>query len=277
MKSGLVAQRIAKRMTRWVGLYWGESFPFYYVSEHPKSGGSWLARMVSDYLQLPFPQYVRLPIAFRSVILNHWQYDPRMRRVFYLYRDGRDVMVSMYFHHLRMLRTAQNSRPRRIERTYERLFGKNFDPDDVVRHLPRFVEHEFAHPGRGTPLNWRDHVQDWLRAEGSGSVTYLSYEELQRDCGATLGKALESMTGEAVDPWRLETTVEKMSMKRQTGRDPGGGDRTQHARKGIVGDWKNYFSQEAAERFNELAGDLLVQLGYERDRSWVERYTYPTS
>lgn len=275
MKSGLVAQRLAKKLTRWIGVNWGESFPFYYVSEHPKSGGSWLARMVSDYLQLPFPQYVRLPIAFRCVILNHWQYHPRMRRVFYLHRDGRDVMVSMYFHHLRMLRDPHNLRPRRIERTYERLFGKNFDPDDVVRHLPRFVEHEFAHPGRGTPLNWRDHVEGWLQAEGTGSVTYLSYEDLKRDCGATFGKAIEDLTGEAVDPWRLETTVEKMSMKRQTGRDPGGGDRTQHTRKGIVGDWKNFFTREAAERFNELAGDTLVKLGYEEDKDWVDRYTYP--
>ncbi len=276
MRVGPIAQRVAKRVTRWIGVHWGETFPFYYVSEHPKSGGSWLAKMVSDYLQLPFPQFTRLPIGFSCVILNHWRYDPRMRRAFYLYRDGRDVMVSLYFHHLHMGRHSQNPVPRRITRTYEKLFGKSFDPGDIVRNLPRFIEHEFTNPGRGTTLNWRQHVEDWLRAQGTGNVTYLSYEGLREDCEATLGRALEDLIDEEIDPWRLSTTVEKMSMKRQTGRDPGGGDRTQHTRKGIVGDWKNYFCREAAEIFNEHAGDTLVRLGYEGDLRWVDRYSYPT-
>ena len=40
-------------------------------------------------------------------------------------------------------------------------------------------------------------------------------------------------------------------------------------RKGIVGDWKNYFNKEAREIFNHYAGDQLIKLGYEKDRSWV--------
>jgi len=40
-------------------------------------------------------------------------------------------------------------------------------------------------------------------------------------------------------------------------------------RKGIVGDWKNHFSQEARERFHHYAGESLLQLGYEPDSDWV--------
>lgn len=275
MRSGLLAQRLAKKMTRSIGVHWGESFPFYYVTEHPKSGGSWLAKMVSDYLQLPFPQFSRLPLGFSCVILNHWPYHRQLKRVTYLYRDGRDVMVSYYFHHMHMSRHADNPVPRRIARTYERLLGKNFDPDDVVRHMPRFIEHEFAHPGRGTAVNWRDHVDGWFRAEGTGAVTYVSYEELLRDCRAALTRVVEAVSGEAVDTWRLETTIEKMSMKRQTGRDRGESKIDQHSRKGVAGDWKTYFSREAAEVFNDVAGDTLVRLGYETDKGWVDRYTPP--
>ncbi len=276
MNARLIAEKLAWHATRQIGVRWGESFPFYYVTEHPKSGGAWLAGMVGDYLQLPFPRHAVLPLAFACVIQNHWRYHPRLRRVFYLYRDGRDVMTSYYFHRVRTARHSDRPGRAGMGRTYDKLFGEGYDPADVVRHMPRFIEFEFTHAGRGTPLNWRDHIEDWHRPESGGRVTYLSYEELRRDCAGALGRALEAVTGEAVDRWRLEATVEKMSMKRQTGRDPGQADPAHFVRKGIVGDWRNHFSREAAEVFNHLAGDALVRLGYERDRGWVERYEYPT-
>lgn len=276
MNARLVAEKAAAQVTRWIGIRWGESFPFYYVAEFPKSGGTWLARMVGDYLQLPFPQYSLLPLAFSCVVQTFSSYHPALRRVFYIYRDGRDVMASLYFDRLRIARHARRPGSASIARTYEKLLGKDYDPADIVRHLPRFIEFEFAHPGRGTPLSWRDHVEGWYRPEASGPRAYLSYEELRRDCAGALGRAIEAVTGEPADPWRIETTVEKMSMKRATGRDPGQGDPTQHIRKGVVGDWRNHFSREAAEVFDHLAGDTLVRLGYEADRGWVDRYRYPT-
>lgn len=271
-----LAQKLSTETTRQIAVRWGDSFPFYYVSEYPKSGGAWLAQMVGDYLQLPFPRHILLPLGFSCVVQNHWRCHPRLRRVFYLYRDGRDVMTSFYFHHIRMARHVGGPTAGHIRRTYEKLFGKNYDPQDVVRHMPRFIEYEFAHPGRGTALNWRDHIEDWHRPEISDRVTYLSYEDLREDCVGALSRAIGEITGEAIDGWQIETTVEKMSMKRQTGRDPGQSDVTQHARKGIVGDWQSYFSREAAEIFDELAGDTLVRLGYETDRGWVDHYKYQT-
>jgi hypothetical protein len=276
MNTRLVAEKLSQLVTRQIGLRWGERIPFYYVCEHPKSGGTWLARMVADYLQLPFPQHSFLPIGFRSVVKNHLRYDPRLRRVFYLYRDGRDVMVSLYYDRVRTARHAERPGSKYIGSTYERLFGKDYDPGDIVAHLPRFIEYEFAHPGRGTPLNWRDHVEDWGAPDGHPTISYLSYEELSSDCGGTLGRALHQVTGEQIDPWQISVTVEKMSMARQTGRQPGEGDITQHIRKGVVGDWKNYFSREAAQLFDHLAGDTLVHLGYEADRNWIDRYEYPS-
>ena len=269
-----LAERLAKGSTRWIAARWGETFPFFYVSEHPKSGGTWLAKMVSDYLELPFPRFTLLPIAFSAVIQNHWEYDPRLRRVFYVYRDGRDVMTSFYFDRIRVARHTDRPGCRRLARTYERLFGRDYDPGEVVRHLPRFIEHEFANPGRGTPVNWKDHIAGWNAPDDRPHIAYLSYEQLIEDCAGTLARAVEQLTGKPADDWRIETTVEKMSMQRQTGRKPGEADISQHARKGIVGDWRNHFSREAAEVFDELAGDTLVTLGYEPDRGWVDRYEY---
>jgi len=39
-------------------------------------------------------------------------------------------------------------------------------------------------------------------------------------------------------------------------------------RHGAVGDWKRYFTDDTRRWFKEGAGELLVELGYERDANW---------
>jgi len=269
-----LAIRTSKQITKWIGVHWGERFPMYFVSEHPKSGGTWVSRMVADYLQAPFPQMSIFPIGCRAVIQNMWTYDPRLRNVFYVYRDGRDVMTSFFFDRLRIARHSNAPARKRIDRTYRKLLGENYDAADSVRLLPRFMEYEFQNPGRGAPVNWPDHVTSWYDPDNRPHLAYLSYEGLLEDCAGTLGRAIERITGEPIDDWRLSTTVEKFSMRRLAGRKRGEEDPSQHIRKGVAGDWKNHFSREAAEVFNDYAGDALVMLGYEQDRGWIDRYDY---
>lgn len=39
-------------------------------------------------------------------------------------------------------------------------------------------------------------------------------------------------------------------------------------REGKIGSWKKYFTQEQIELFKKEAGDLLIELGYEKDQNW---------
>ncbi len=39
-------------------------------------------------------------------------------------------------------------------------------------------------------------------------------------------------------------------------------------RKGVIGDWRNHFRAEHREIFKAVAGDVLIDLGYERDSDW---------
>ena len=39
-------------------------------------------------------------------------------------------------------------------------------------------------------------------------------------------------------------------------------------RKGAIGDWRNHFTDEHKAAFKDIAGDLLVELGYESDLDW---------
>jgi hypothetical protein len=65
--------------------------------------------------------------------------------------------------------------------------------------------------------------------------------------------------------------VESASFEKRSGRKRGQDDYAlDHGkhRKGIAGDWQNVFTERDKEIFKEAAGDLLIELGYERDDGW---------
>ncbi len=268
-------RRISNQITRQIVLRAGDAFPMYVISEYPKSGGTWLGRMVADVLRIPFPRHTNMPLAMTCVVHNHWKFDPRLKnRTIYLYRDGRDVMVSFYFHRMRWIeKGARHYRKRAAE--YERLFGRGYDPADIHTNLPKFIEHEFAHP-RDCRQNWHDHTLAWFGpgddASGREGFAYVSYEQLRSDCVGAIARVCKEVSGKDPDPWLVETTVEKWSMERSEGRKPGQEARGELVRKGVVGDWVNHFTTQAAQVFDHHAGDMLVRLGYEPDRDWINRY-----
>jgi hypothetical protein len=59
----------------------------------------------------------------------------------------------------------------------------------------------------------------------------------------------------------LVDAVGKMEM----GADP---DRSKTFRKGKTGGWQKHFSAEHKALFKNYAGDLLIDLGYEKDLDW---------
>ncbi len=261
-------ERAASFLTKQIGRYWGESFPFYYLAEYPKSGGTWLANMLADYLDIPFPRKTRLPIGFSCILHNHWTYDPKLRRVVTLYRDGRDVMNSLFYDRIRVGQHSDEAGSYKVREIYRKVLGRNASADDIVELLPRFLEYEFSNPGRGVHATWADFVSGW---HDKPHVISVSYEELLQDTYEAMSRVLQEITDQEIDRWRLETAIEKYSFERVTGRRRGTSNIATHARKAIIGDWKNSFSREAAEVFNHYAGKTLVELGYEEDEQWIDR------
>jgi DNA gyrase/topoisomerase IV subunit B len=66
----------------------------------------------------------------------------------------------------------------------------------------------------------------------------------------------------------IQKVVSKYSFENQTKRKPGEENTNSFLRKGVSGDWKNYFNEEAKDIFKRHAGDLLIKLGYEKDLNW---------
>jgi hypothetical protein len=109
-------------------------------------------------------------------------------------------------------------------------------------------------------------VRNYLAAD-LPATPLIRYERLLTQGVEEFGRAMAVLTGEEVSEARLADTLGRFAFERQAQLNPGDGNR----RKGVAGGWKEYFTKAAAERFDEHAGAMLVELGYEPDRRWVER------
>lgn len=256
-------QRLAILTTRGVARYFGESFPFYYVMEFPKSGGSWLADMIADYLQIPRPVQPVFPIGFRAVLHGHWSYSPRLKRVVYLYRDGRDVVASMYFRSLRLIHHSPDPAVRAYLRKRMPVLRDTQEGDTV--QLARFIE-QWAAGRVGVRTSWSGHIEQW--AFGRPHVVTVSYEQLLENPHGHMDRILRAITGDETRKDRLAATVHKYSFEQQAGRSRGSEDRTSFLRKGVAGDWKTHFDRECGRIFDSHFGEMLVRLDYESDRDW---------
>jgi Sulfotransferase domain len=232
--------------------------PLYVVNEFPKSGGTWVGQMLGRALGVPFPRN-RLPVPRPSIMHGHYLNPWGMKNVVVPWRDGRDVMVSWYHQQLieHQWNRAQVARSRR-ELPLE-------DYQDVRKNLPAFIEYAFTRP-HSPPFSWADFVRRWHGREGTVSVLY---EDLRRDTPSELRRIVRELSGEKLSPESASAIADEFSFERQSGRRAGDEDSGSFLRKGVVGDWRHRFGPEAREVFDRYAGEELILLGYERDRSWV--------
>ena len=153
-------RRGSSRTTEHIARRFGNHFPMWIGCGYPKSGTVWLCRLMSSYLGVPYPQNYALPIAMRSVVHAHWKYHPGLPRTAYILRDGRDVLVSLYFYNMNAV--VERRHPRhasKLDERYRRAFGERFDPLDVRSNLPRFIQLEMENPSCGSPLVAGPHSQ----------------------------------------------------------------------------------------------------------------------
>jgi len=234
--------------------------PLYIVTEYPRSGGTWVSQMLSDYLNVPFPRN-QFPKLRSSIMHGHYLYLPTMKNVFVVLRDGRDVMVSFYYYSL-FINDKFNRRV--VEKTRREL--PFHDYEDIETNLPKFIEYKFTSK-RNPRFTWSDFVDSWLGKD----VAIIKYENLLKDVVTELARAIRKVCGIETNENKLQYIAKKYSFKKLTKRNPGEENRHSFLRKGIAGDWKNYFSKEAKEVFNYFAGKHLIKAGYEIDDSWMYR------
>ena len=258
---GRIIARALKRRGIWC--YLSGRLPVYLVPEFPKSGGTWFSQMLADCLEVPFFRNTSPQQLVSSVMSGHHLYDPRYQNVTVMFRDGRDVMVSAYYHYLFKNDINQAFGVKRHRRHL------NFsDYDDIQNNLPQFIDYMFTDYKRNRRhFSWSDFVDSWVDKVDY----YVTYRQVLNEPVPTLTTAVERLTGRTPDESFVSSVVEKYSFKRQAGRAQGQANKHSFVRKGITGDWKNHFSDEACQVFAKHAGSQLIRLGFENDDLWVKQ------
>lgn len=267
-KRSRLARRAESAMRAAMCTLLSRALPLVIVNEYPKSGGSWLASLLSEYLQLPFPRN-RFPQLRPSIMQTHYLPKPGLHNIVCMFRDGRDVMVSFYYHSL----FENNRENAELVRT-TRAAMQFADDRDIRANLPRFIEYKFT-TRRQPHFTWREFALEWYR-EG---VPRVRYEELLNDTAGQLKRVIEELRpGQPVSTSRLQAAVENNSFSARSGRAAGDEQPDNFLRKGVSGDWKDKMSLEARQVFDHHAGDALRLLGYEPEKSdWVLRSERCTS
>lgn len=144
-------------------------------------------------------------------------------KIVYVVRDGRDVLNSLFY------------------------YVKSFSKKEVT--YTEFLKQKI---GKNSKVNrieyWKFHAESWLAQ--SSDIYTLKYESLAHDFNeiiSELEKYLEIPRSQE---------IYKPELKKR-------GSSAVSPRKGVVGDYKQNFSEEDLAFFNQTAGDLLKNLGYE--------------
>jgi hypothetical protein len=178
---------------------------------------------------------------------------------YFIFRDPRDVVVSHVFY-------VTDMEPNHVHHAYYQSL-----PDFEARlktsilGLPPF---DYAKPGSAQGFNQQVEFPDiakrfepylgWLdRPE----VLTIHFEDLVNDRAAALNRILDHFLARVPLTTPRQTILDSLEASINPQKSP-------TFRSGKTGEWKKYFKDEHKAIFKEVAGDLLICLGYEQDGKW---------
>ena len=271
------AGKTLQAVARWKRLSFGEAPPIFGNSK-PKSGSHLLLQILAGFTQImPYKYVAADPV--RTITkdgrrrqsdeiltdLRHipsgvigWGYVEATpenvaflcqpdRVNYFIYRDPRDMLVSQVFFATDMneehgMHEYYNSLPDFDERLKVAITGIDRDGLHMVGVKQRY-----------------EGVFQWLEQK---HVMCLRFEDLINNRDATLSAMLDEVerTGYKIPTPRekaLPILVEAIQPKK-----------SHTFRSGKTGGWKQHFTEEHKALFKDVAGDLLVRLGYEKSYDW---------
>ncbi len=271
------AGKTAQAMLRWKRLSFGEAPPVFGNSK-PKSGSHLLLQVLAGFTQIMPYVYVEAdPVRTitkqgrrktNEEVLRElcavprggigWGYveaSPenvsflcKPERVnYFVYRDPRDMLVSqVYFatdmHEEHGMHAYYKSLPDFGQRLKAAITGVDQEGVHMVSVKQRY-----------------EGVLEWLRQP---HVLCVRFEDLINERESTLNAMLDEVekTG-----YRIPTPREKCLSILTEAIQP---EKSRTFRSGKTGGWREHFTDEHRKLFKEVAGDLLVRLGYEKDNQW---------
>lgn len=188
-------------------------------------------------------------------------------KVIHIVRDGRDTAVSMTHH--RWNRAKDEGGIYDLDPEESRRREAYRGPSEAKTKVGEglFTERMI----RSMATGWRDQISK-SREDGrsllGANYAEVRYEDLLERPEVEAKRLLEFLGAEAGEEI-VKECVESASFENWTnGRERGQEDASSFFRKGVAGDWQGVFTERDRQIFKEEAGELLIELGYERDFDW---------
>jgi Sulfotransferase domain len=234
---------------------------------HWKAGSQWIHRMLHNlcYHRLVLPrvdrgQFLAEPIVagkiyptlyvtkeeFESVKIPHNSYR------FVIIRDLRDTLVSFTFSVLFSHAPEHRGTEELLKLRNE---FRNADLEDTMLH----IMHGWLTQCAAIQASWI-----------ASGEPFIKYNDLLENDVSLLVDLFVNRAPLNIPKVKLVEVIKANRFEVLTGgRKRGVEDVSSHERKGIAGDWKNYFTDRISREFDSIYGDLLIQTGFEVNHDWA--------
>nr|XP_058947554.1 uncharacterized protein LOC131775458 [Pocillopora verrucosa] len=214
-----------------------ERVPFLEFSTSPILGE------FADIAKVPSPRLIKSHLPYS--IIPKGSSDGTKCKYIYIARNPKDVAVS-YFHFTVSLKSSGNG----YNGPWE-FFSKLFIDGNVGWN------------------KWNDHVPGWWKHKDDPNVLFLKYEDLKKDLPSQV-RLTANFLNKPLSENIINRIAEQCSFNGMT-KDLSrymvhvNESQTSILRKGVVGDWKNYFTPELNERFEKEVLSKIEGTGLEFD------------
>lgn len=230
-----------------------------FIVGYPKSGNTWFQNIFAGLLYgvnpaqapdqvvqdlVPDVHYKRYYRRYSNSVFfkSHFFPRPDYKKVIYIVRDGRDVMVS-YLRYLQALREKQ---------------GTSISFEELL----------FSREGLFQKKLWHEHVNAWLDNPHGSDMMIVKYEDMLSDFSAELSKICKFIDFE-VPQERLEELGQQTAFNKMRSKEARYGLNNAawpkdkfFARRGQAGSYKDEMPEEIQKYFLQTAAETLQKLDY---------------
>lgn len=246
-----------------------------FVAGLPKSGTTWLERMLSSY---PGFHDVLIPNATSHELATGGSHDYELPSETLSRFENMLVVAKMHIHgsphNVQVLRRAGV----KYVVLYRDLRDVAVSHVFYVRQTPWHPEHPLYSKlsveaglglfARRTLAPFADWVRSWHENADSDRSLFIRYEDMLADTRAVMTQVAEHFQLDSSDE-TIASIVHTHSFDRLSGgRTPGQMESQSFFRKGVSGDWMTYYTPELRAAYKNEIGTFLIDFGYERDLSW---------
>ena len=237
----------------------------------PKAGTHLLVRLLSVIPEVRYVGHAQADLAglggrlerLRSggALTSHLAWSPELVRDvldrrgfarFFMIRDLRDVAVSNYHY---ITKTPNH----RLHQYFVSL------PDDHSRLMASICGISSAElEGQAASLSIGQHAENYVGWVGDEGCLTLKFEDLVGAKGGGSEPSQREAVRRVMQHLGLKKSQAALDKIRQQVFNPS----SRTFRRGQIGAWRDEFTEAHVARFKEVAGDVLIRLGYEQDTHW---------